>query len=475
MEALHNSQKNASLNLEPENLSSRPIVDDFQKLVDYLDYLKLNKHSLLAEEHEEIIVRLTQELGRSALCEMLTHYDTDEPMICINEQTYRRKHKAPKTYQSAFGSVSVERHVYVNRKKGGDGKSICPLELQVGVIEHYWTPIAAKNAAWALAHLTPQEVEELLLQFGKMDPSRSSLDRLPKTLLKKWEPFNMSNHHVLISDESVPEDAVTVAVSLDGVMVGMKPEKTEKKPGKNRQCEWREASCGTLSFFDKEGERLSTIQYGRMPEHKKRSLKTLLQQNLDAVLKQRPKLKVVHVADGAQDNWCFFDEEMHFGFQLTDFYHACQYLKSAYNAAYPNDLLKATEKFNHYKTILRDENKGIEQVLRALRYLRQKIPGNDNINSAVTYFTNNQHRMKYAEAKEENYPIGSGVVEAACKTLVGQRMKRSGMSWNLQGGQSILTLRSLVKSQRFDKAWRIMANQYHKPVKTYDNVVSLFG
>jgi hypothetical protein len=64
-------------------------------------------------------------------------------------------------------------------------------------------------------------------------------------------------------------------------------------------------------------------------------------------------------------------------------------------------------------------------------------------------FAHNQHRMKYAEAKEKNYPIGSGIAEAACKTLVGHRLKRSGMSWQSDGGQGVLTLRSLVKSQQF--------------------------
>ena len=82
--------------------------------------------------------------------------------------------------------------------------------------------------------------------------------------------------------------------------------------------------------------------------------------------------------------------------------------------------------------------------------------------------------MHYAKAKEKNYPIGSGVVEAACKTLVGHRLKRSGMSWHVDGGQGILTLRSLVKSQRFEPAWKLMAKPYQKTVKPLANVVSLF-
>ena len=213
-------------------------------------------------------------LGQAALFDALSHYDMSGAIIEVEEQTYRLKHLAPKTYQTSLGPVTLERHVYVNRKKDGDGRSICPLELQTGMIESYWTPMAAKHAMWALSHLTPQEVEDMLLQFGKMNPSRSSLDRLPKILNQYWEPQTIAHHESLIVDERIPTEAVSFSVSLDGVMVGMKPEQTADNASK--KTEWREASCGTISFFDTEGERLSTLQYGRMPEHKKKTLKTLL-------------------------------------------------------------------------------------------------------------------------------------------------------------------------------------------------------
>jgi hypothetical protein len=110
--------------------------------------------------------------------------------------------------------------LYSNRKKDGDGKKV--LGLQEGIIEGYWTPLAAKNALWALSHLTPQETETLLLQFRSMDPSRSSLDRLPKTLNHHWEPCTIEHHQALNEAEPIPATATSVAVSLDGVMLAMK-------------------------------------------------------------------------------------------------------------------------------------------------------------------------------------------------------------------------------------------------------------
>lgn len=81
--------------------------------------------------------------------------------------------------------------------------------------------------------------------------------------------------------------------------------------------------------------------------------------------------------------------------------------------------------------------------------------------------------MLYAEAKSKNYPIGSGVVEASCKTLVGQRLKRAGMSWQHQGGQGVLTFRSLAKSGRFDKAWAMIEKCYKKKVDEHKNIMYL--
>jgi hypothetical protein len=292
-------------------------------------------------------------------------------------------------------------------------------------------------------------------------------------LNQRWEPQTIAYHEELIVNECIPSNAVSFSTSLDGVMIGMKPEKSVSGDKQPMKTEWREASCGTISFFDAEGERISTVQYGQMPEHKKVTLKALLRMNTEAILQQRRDLKLVHLADGAQDNWTFFDEEMPLGFQLTDFYHASEYLKDAFAAAYSKDANKAKAKFEEYKVILRDESDGIKKTLRALRHLRSQYKGNKVIEASVTYFTNNQHRMLYAKAKSKNYPIGSGIVEAACKTLVGQRLKRSGMSWHYNGGQGVLTFRSLIKSARFDKAWEFIEKQYKQRVIEHKNVIYL--
>lgn len=65
---------------------------------------------------------------------------------------------------------------------------------------------------------------------------------------------------------------------------------------------------------------------------------------------------------------------------------------------------------------------------------------------------------------EQGLPIASGVIEATCKTLVTQRMKCSGMRWGMVGGQAILSLRSVIQSDRWPQAWSLIQAQFRKPV-----------
>lgn len=448
------------------------LEESYQMLREYILQLESNTSSF--QENEEKISHLVHQMGRTAMQEALACYDVCVERIRVGKQIYRRRTRSSKEYQTPFGGIVIDRQTYVNRKGDGDGLSLCPLELQAGIVEGYWTPLAAQQAVWALAHLTPRETEAMLLRFKGMNPSRSSLDRLPKAINEVWEPQTVPNHIQLIHEELIPTEATSCAVSLDGVMVGMKPERPLLSESLTK-TQWKEASCGTISFFDARGERISTIQYGRMPEHKKVTQKELLRLHTEYIVQQRPDLQLAYVADGAQDNWTFFDEDMPLGVQVTDFYHASEYLKEAFDAAYPKDNGKAYSKFKLYQTILRDELNGINKVMRALRYLRDQHKGNKAITTSLTYFTNNQHRMRYAQVKQNNLPIGSGVVEAACKTLVGQRLKRAGMSWSFEGAQGVLTIRSLIKSDRFDKAWSFIANHYKQNLTPYHSPLKLVG
>ena len=209
-----------------------------------------------------------------------------------------------------------------------------------------------------------------------------------------------------------------------------------------------------------------------MPQAKKATLKRTLSAELEAALGQRPELHVVTVADGARDNWSYLDALAPEATAVVDFYHAAEQLKSAMDACYGQNDARARAQFEKLRHVLREAPDGAEKVIRALAYQRKRYPKRKRIGEVLRYFRRNRHRMRYAEAKAQALPIGSGVVEAACKTLATQRLKRSGMRWRHAGGQAILTLRALVQSQRFDPAWALLSSTYRQEVTIPDNVVA---
>ncbi len=106
-------------------------------------------------------------------------------------------------------------------------------------------------------------------------------------------------------------------------------------------------------------------------------------------------------------------------------------------------------------------------MIRALRYLRDKAGSNRAARNAVerepAFFRKHRKRMRYRNLSDRGITIGSGVVEAANKTLVTRRMKRSGMRWRIAGGQAVLTVRALIKSGRFDRAWETLMGKADTP------------
>ncbi len=450
-----------------------------KKLAEFLRKRRENRNLELSdferfesELHEQISALECELIG-----EELAQYDVAAEEVEVDGVVYRQTLTSSETYLSAAGLVTVTRNLY--RPAGYGSRSICPLELRAGIINGYFTPRAARQAGFVMAQLTSGESEALFDELENMRPSRSSLDRLPKALSSHWENQRARWEAALREQETVPAAAAVVAVSVDGVMAPIKGgDKSDKQnqPGKHASgpTGYKEVGCGAVVLYDDQTERLQTVRYARMPESKKATLQQQLETEIASILNLRPDLLRIHLADGAKDNWRLLNElearmpkPAQPPIEILDFYHACDHLKNACDAAWGESTAEGKAQFERLKTLLKEAEAGAERVIGLLRYQRDRARANKRkrLQAELTYFRNQCHRMRYAEYIRQGLPIASGVMEASCKTLVTQRLKRSGMAWAMPGGQAILTLRSLIQSNRWRPAWELLRADFCKEVK----------
>jgi hypothetical protein len=164
-------------------------------------------------------------------------------------------------------------------------------------------------------------------------------------------------------------------------------------------------------------------------------------------------LAVIFLGDGAK--WIWNISSYHFprAVQILDWYHAEERLWDVGRSVYGEGTKKTDEWVGKQLEYL---SKGdAEAVIISLMYLSSSnAEVTKKIKDNITYFENNQCRMHYDEYKAKGYHIGSGTAESACKHVVGQRLKQSGMTWSLAGAEAILQLRILWKNNQWDRFWQ---------------------
>jgi hypothetical protein len=390
-------------------------------------------------EMENTILDSCNEIGRLATTEALQKFDTDGSPIKLGETKMTARGKDNKTYQTPYGSVQLERYVYQTSK---GGRIYCPLEYNARIIQGA-TPKFAQQIAHKYANMNAPAVCRDLEENHHRKIAHSYLQDvsdwvggIAQAKEELWE------YAIPLLNEAI----TTVVVSLDGAYVLM------------RDDGYREAMVGNISLYEVTGKRLHTVYIGEAPEYGKGSFFQRLEKEIATVKNHYPDALYLGIADGAKNNWSFL--EQHTSRQLLDFFHVTEYLANVSYAAYPGktDKPKRTIWLNERCKQLKREPGAVETLISEMEKLAQKNSLTksikENLQAALTYFKNHRQMMDYAMHIEKNLPIGSGVTEAACKTLVKQRLCGSGMRWKDQGAKVILSLRALVQSKgRWQQFW----------------------
>jgi hypothetical protein len=261
----------------------------------------------------------------------------------------------------------------------------------------------------------------------------------------------------------VGEPIPILYVQMDGTGVPVVKKETAGRKGKTdgRPAHTREVKLGcvfTQTTWDEEGYAIrdpdSTTYTGAIEtaeEFGKRIYREAWNRGWP-----RASKKVV-MGDGAEWIWNLADQHFPGAVQIVDLYHARQHLWDLARKLYPDDPVHQQAWMKVHQKRLLDKGK-IKKLVLALRSIKSTDTDVlQKIRIEADYFARNAERMRYPTFRRQHLFIGSGVIEAGCRTVIGSRLKQSGMFWTVRGANSILALRCCQLNGRFEDYWESRA------------------
>jgi hypothetical protein len=381
----------------------------------------------------------------------------------LGGEEYRRRPKSLKHVSTLFGVIALRRYLYEAVEPGVP--ALFPLEQQLGIEAGLATPALAERVGlWSVDH-EQEQVRSLLVREHNVSWSVQSLRKVTLALRDGLASFREAAQVARVLEllekafVSTGKHRPVLAAGRDGIHVPI------------RHDGYHEGATATLSVQDRRGKRLGTVYLGQMPEAGQGTLSAQLTGLLRQVLTQwhargRPAPRLAYITDGGNHPKEYYqqvlrrmDDPWHKGQPLAwqwvlDFWHACGYLNKLAAALF-GEGARASKWFAKWRHCLRDRHQGVTQVLRSVMWHynhRALRKGKDDFWQAYRYLRKHAVWMKYVSYRQQGMPIGSGVTEAACKTVFAERLKRSGMTWSHAGGQVILDLRVLVLSKVWHNA-----------------------
>ena len=410
-------------------------------------------------EFERQLDTLLREVGRRVVqwtLQQLEPADRGEmPRELIHEgDYYRLRWRSPtRNLNCLFGPIELMRYLYQPIEVSG--RSLLPLEWRLGIVGGVATPALADLVGRLSADMTQRQVLEALAQQCGITWGPATLRKVVAAVAQEMGAHRHTAQVQAIlgwlKTASEIGGRFTLSVGRDGCMLPM------------RNCKnYREGAAATVSVLDRRGKRLGTVYLGQMPESGQVRLSAELTALLTDVLRQwkgaLPRL--VYVTDCGHHPTEYFqqvlakmkhplDPNVPLKWEwVADYYHACQYITKLAEAIF-GPRRAAWAWAAKQRRVLKSKPNGVFRVLRsagAFKALRGVVKNEVDYESAYAYLRQRVATMGYAELHRRCLPIGSGVTEAACKILFTQRMKQSGMKWTIAGGESILTLRTILLS-----------------------------
>jgi hypothetical protein len=362
--------------------------------------------------------------------------------------------------QTLLGEISIFRNYYYDRSKRAGLRGRCPLDDQLGLIG-CCTPGFAKIATRAASQSSYEEASSDLAHYAELEFNprqlqrlcqtvggtlKAKLQRLPAPIITKMIPIM----YVQVDGTGVPMNAR----SLEGV----------KGRGADGQAKTREVKTGcifTQSGLNDEGKPVRDEKSTTWVAGFETASDFGPRVRDEAVRRGLAKSqRVVFLGDGA--NWLWEIARNYFpdATCILDFWHGSEYLCELSKQVHPDDSAAATQQYKTWREQMAQSE--IATILSQARAHLATLPAESKSAEAmqqnINYLQNQSSRMDYARYRAEGLFIGSGVVEAGCKKVIGARFKQGGMFWSEPGARNLLQIRTALLSQdRFEEFWQAQA------------------
>lgn len=400
--------------------------------------------------------------GASALSQLL-RFDAPAPdqrhVPCSCGQQARYRELRAKPILTAVGAVKVSRPYY-----------LCPhchhgqfpADAELDIVNTGFSPGVRRMQALVGQQAPFDHGREQLKALAGLEVTSKSVERTAEAIgedIAAGQRTEMQRAMQLDLPVIVGEPIPFLYVQMDGTGVPVVKKETVGRKGKHdgRPAHTREAKLGcvfTQTAWDQEGFAIrdpeSTTYVGAIETAEEFGKRLYLEAWNRGW--SRAQTKVV-IGDGAEWIWNLAQQHFPGAIQIVDLYHARQHLWDLVRKLHPRDDRQQKAWMNRHQKRLLDKGK-IEQLvvrLRSIQTTDHELA--DKIRIEADYFETHAERMRYTEFRRQHLFVGSGVIEAGCKTVIGSRLKQSGMFWTVRGANAILALRCSHLNGCFEDYW----------------------
>jgi hypothetical protein len=413
------------------------------------------------EATEKSLRDMGQRVSRVLLEKLLNagRKDPRAAVACSNEHDTRFTDWRGKRLMTVVGEVNLERaYYYCPQCREG----VIPRDRELDVEGTLFSPGVWRMSGLVGAKEAFDEGRRDLEELAGLKISTKALERMAETIGADIETKMQLECELAMSDKLVwlkAEHGINrMYIAIDGTGVPMVPREMERRRGKGSdgKGKTREAKLGcvfTQTGVDDKGRPVrdaeSTTYVGAIETAEQfghRIYAEAVRRGL------RDAREVVVIGDGAPWIWKLAAKHFWGATQIVDLYHALEHLSNAAKAAYG----PSNPKTKQWISVHRDDlkNGDIDAALKSLKRLRPSVfEDKATVRKAIGYFQDNRQRMQYSDFRKRGLFTGSGVVEAGCKTVMGRRLKQSGMRWTVRGANSIIALRCCQMSGRWEDYW----------------------